>query len=235
MQLSPRTVFEQLVQARVDERTRVWLTDVCRRAHGPRARQALLGAYTGAARRLGREPLGLSDDEAAALQALDPDLSLAQWTTGDLGRALLLLAADAGAGDSFDSTELLIEVYDQGDNSEQRSWLLTLPLLGASERFRHLAVDSCRTNILSLFEAIACENPFPARAFPELHFNQLVLKALFHSIPLTRIVGLERRANAELARMAHAYASERRAAGRPVPADIGLVSAAAPSRSELFR
>jgi len=41
-------------------------------------------------------------------------------------------------------------------------------------------------------------------------------------VRLERIVGLDRRANPELTRMAADYAAERRAARRPVPADIGL-------------
>ena len=50
----------------------------------------------------------------------------------------------------------------------------------------------------------------------------MVLKALFNEVALSRIAGLAGRRNAELTRMAADYASERRAAGRTVPADIGL-------------
>ena len=71
-----------------------------------------------------------------------------------------------------------------------------------------------------MFEALACENPYPAAHFPERNFNQMVLKALFNSIELSRIDGLSGRRNAELSRMARDYAAERRAAGRAVPADI---------------
>jgi hypothetical protein len=38
-----------------------------------------------------------------------------------------------------------------------------------------------------------------------------------------RIVGLQDRVNPELLRMARDYADERRAAGRPVPADVGRI------------
>jgi len=41
-------------------------------------------------------------------------------------------------------------------------------------------------------------------------------------VRLERIVGLQSRVNAELTRMATDFAAERRAAGRSVPADIGL-------------
>jgi hypothetical protein len=83
-----------------------------------------------------------------------------------------------------------------------------------------IGVDACRSSVQTIFEAIACENPFPAARFPELNFNQMVLKALFTDVRLERIVGLDARVTSELRRMADAYASERRAAGRSVPPDI---------------
>ena len=53
-------------------------------------------------------------------------------------------------------------------------------LLPDPERFCASSIDACRTNILPLFEAVACENPYPARYFPERNFNQMVLKAMFN-------------------------------------------------------
>jgi hypothetical protein len=52
----------------------------------------------------------------------------------------------------------------------------------------------------------------------------MVLKAFFTGVPLARVVGLDDRLTPELARMAAGFASERRAAGRSVPADIGRVT-----------
>jgi hypothetical protein len=95
-------------------------------------------------------------------------------------------------------------------------------MLPQPEQYLPIVIDACRTNIEPLFEAIACENPYPAAHFPERNFNQVVLKAMFNGIALARIVGLAGRRNAELARMATDYAAERTAAGRSVPADIDL-------------
>jgi hypothetical protein len=72
-----------------------------------------------------------------------------------------------------------------------------------------------------VFEAIACENPFPALYFSEQSFNQMVLKAVFIEVAVERILGLTARITPELRRMAADYASERRAAGRSVPDDVG--------------
>ncbi|HET6521402.1 MAG TPA: EboA domain-containing protein, partial [Geminicoccaceae bacterium] len=79
------------------------------------------------------------------------------------------------------------------------------------------------TNVLDVFEAIACDNPYPATHFPEANFNQMVVKALFVGTLLARVRGLADRDTPELRRMVGDFASERRAAGRPVPEDAGLV------------
>jgi hypothetical protein len=63
----------------------------------------------------------------------------------------------------------------------------------------------------------------PARFFDERAFGQMILKALFVGAPLARVVELDRRITPELVRMVEAFASERRAAGRDVPADAALV------------
>jgi hypothetical protein len=116
--------------------------------------------------------------------------------------------------------------FKTGDNAERAALLKTLPILPTPERFVDVAVEACRSSVQSVFEAIACENPYPSRYFPDLNFNQLVLKAFFTEVAVKRIVGLEARRSAELVRMALGYASERRAAGRSVPADLSLVTEA---------
>jgi hypothetical protein len=98
--------------------------------------------------------------------------------------------------------------------------LRALSLLPRPDRFCSLATDACRSHVQPVFEAICCESRYPAACFPDLAFRQMVLKALFTGVALDRIHGLRTRIDPELIRMAHDYASERRAAGRPVPADI---------------
>ena len=175
----------------------------------------ILRFYTGASRQLGREALNLQEPELVELKPHTGLLVFDRWRCDDLGRIILLLT---------DPSEPLVSAcYEMGDSSEQESWLRGLTLIPQCERFRDTAIDSCRTNILPLFESIACENPYPQLYFPELNFNQMVLKSLFNGIALSRIVGLQLRLNDELSRMADAYASEREAAGRAVPVDIFLV------------
>jgi hypothetical protein len=216
-------LLTNLLRPRVDAAGWTWLDAMRGRLAGGKPRLALLEAVSGAPRRLGKGRLDLSEEEQAAVAAVDPDLWLARWAVADAGRAWLLHAADAAAGREPDATSLLLAAYEEGDSSEQQSWLRALAVLPGPERFLAAAIDSCRTSILPQFEAIACENPYPSRHFPELNFNQMVLKALFNDVALERIVNLHCRFNPELSRMADDYVSEREAAGRSVPADIWMV------------
>jgi hypothetical protein len=126
--------------------------------------------------------------------------------------------------------ELLWSVWRSGDLGERQAVLRALPGLRDPARHLPIAAEGARTNALAIFEAIAADNPYPSRFFGERELSQLVVKALFLGVPVARIVGLERRMNTELTRMAAAFVSERRAANRDVSED-----AIALSRGELPR
>ncbi len=195
----------------------LWLEQAL--AHAARGTESqLLGAYTGASKHLGRRPIEVGD----------ADGTITGWAAEDAGRLLLLLTRAAEGGHDVEADAGAC--FEQGDTRERHSWLRGVASLPEPERFLPLVVDACRTNILTLFQAVACENPYPARYFPERNFNQLVMKALFNGVSLARIEGLAARANPELTRMAGDFADERRAAGRPVPADIALAMAAPPTQ-----
>lgn len=224
---APPAVLESLralVERRVDPGARAWLAAAVAAAGDPAARPALLEAFTGAGRRLGREALAPDPAARQALTAAGVTWPVESWGLDDAGRVVLLLAAairwPAGAFEA-----LVEEGYRQGDTRERRAVLRGLPLLPAAERFVPLGIEACRTSVQPVFEAIACENPYPSRYFPGPSFNQLVLKALFVGVALDRILGWGERVTAELRQMAADYASERRAAGRPVPGDVDRILA----------
>jgi len=206
------------VRSRGDADATIWFDEALTQVAGGSA-EAVVAVYT-KARRLGRARLSLTAAEQGEVERLQAGAQLDYWTLEDAGRAALLLASAAVNPDGF--VRAATECYDQGDSAEQQSWLKSTALLPEPDQLLPIVIDACRTNILPLFEAVACENPFPARHFPERNFNQMVLKALFNKVALSRIAGLAGRRNADLTRMAADYASERRAAGRTVPSDIGL-------------
>lgn len=178
-------------------------------------------AFAGAGRRLGVGVPQLRPEEAAQLRQAGV-VAPAGWRLDMFARAAFLLRA-LRALPSSGHAEFVREVYRRGDFREQAAVLQTLMLLPDPARFVAMAVDACRTNVRDVFEAIACENRYPATHFADANFNQLVIKAFFIGTAVGRIAGLEQRKSTELRRMAADYASERRAAGRPVPDDLNLV------------
>lgn len=181
--------------------------------------ESFTSAFAAATRRVGKRALEFGTRDLAQLRWTGGRDIPYTWTLDELLRALLLVrAASMLAPDVFQ--QLVEETYAYGDNRERRAVLRSFALLPQPERFVALAVEACRSSIEPLFEAVACENPYPAAYFPELNFNQMVLKALFIGVPLPRVMGLGRRITPELRRMAADYGSERRAAGRSAPPDI---------------
>lgn len=163
-------------------------------------------------RRLG-QAAELSLEAAPELRAARPHCTLTDYVRlWLLSHALPRLASDQQPG-------WVLQLFEAGEMGEQVSILRVLPLLPDSARFVETGVQACRTNARDVFEAIVCENPFLVDHFPELNFNQAVMKAIFMEVSVRRIEQLERRITPELSRMAAGYASERRAAGRPVPED----------------
>jgi hypothetical protein len=134
---------------------------------------------------------------------------------------LLLLACERLAADAH--ARLVRDLFRRGDNDERIALLRSLHHLPQSERFVETAIEACRSHVQDVFEAIACDNPYPAASFPDLNFQQLVMKALFTGAPLSRVIGYQTRITDELKRMVTDYAAERTAAGRVVPDDVALI------------
>jgi len=213
--------FETLLAARIGPDAARWL-ESARDAAGASSVNPLLALYSTAAIRVGRAPLALTAAEHARLADLVPELSFDRWTIDDVARALLLMARRSAGRIDDNFVADATACFEQADAREQQSWLRAASVWPESTRLLPTVIDACRTNIVPVFESIACENPYPSRHFPERNFNQVILKALFNSIALSRVVGLANRMNPELSRMARDYAAERTAAGRSVPADIAM-------------
>lgn len=144
-----------------------------------------------------------------------------RWPPSCFARAALLVASVDAAG--AEAPDRLATALRTSDTAERAAILQALPLLPAPARFADLAADACRSSVQPVFEAVACDNTFPAAHFAEPAFNQMVLKAVFTGAPLARVVGLAERTTPGLIRMAADFRDERRAAGRPVPPDLDFL------------
>lgn len=190
----------------------------------------LSNAYALAARKFGASPLTLSLATRSELGRYG--LSQATWTLRQAARSCLLLTFVAVSAEA-EYARIVQELFYRGDSEERVVVLRCLALLPTATQHQLVATDAVRSHVQSVFEAIACENQYPMRHFSDLAFNQMVMKAYFTGVAAQRIVGLSERNNPELRRMALDFAAERRAASRPVPSDLELVTDQAPLPTEV--
>jgi hypothetical protein len=214
MKLLPEILF-----ARAPEDQRAWLERVWLRDASSADLNAIRAALAAMGRRLGASKLPPEDS-----QRLEQELGevAASCDLACLGRIALVLRA-LELLPVHEHVPFVRQLYLRGDFAEQVAVLRSLPHAPQPARFAELAIEACRTNVLDVFAAIACENPFPAQHMAAPNFNQMVLKAIFMGLDTHRIAGLRTRVTAELKRMVADFASERRAAGRTVPADTDYI------------
>ncbi len=198
----------------------VWLERALAEIGAGVAGERLASLLSMASRHAPRGLLTPSADEyeeaARALKGWNPE----RWTTLEALRVRLVVAHPAVHQESF--PELLEECFRYADVGELLALYRSLGHLPDGRRFVWRAGEGCRTNMRSVFEATACDTPYPAKNFDEDAWQQLVIKAVFVEAPLWRVFGLDRRLSPELARMALDLADERRSAGRRIPPDLWL-------------
>ncbi len=170
-------------------------------------------------RRLGRTALDLSPTElAAAARAVD-GWSPHAWSVVDAARVLVLCETPAGTQGFAKRFRSLCQTADV---AELVTLYRGLPLYPEPASLIDQVGEGLRSNMRNVFEAIVHDNPYPRTHFDEHRWNHMIMKALFVGSALAPIQGLDERANAELARIVADFAAERRAAGRPMPADVSL-------------
>lgn len=141
------------------------------------------------------------------------------WTIDDAARVLLLTSLPlAGA----ELAQEVCDLYWYGDAAEKRGVLRGLAHLDVGDAALPVVRDALRTNDTRLIAAAL--GPYSAVHLDDAAYRQAVLKCVFTGVPLAVVAGLAERRDAELARMFTAFARERVAAGRPVPADVWLVA-----------
>ncbi len=171
-----------------------------------------------APRKLGKADLELGPADLAAAEAAHPGWNPRGWSVDGAARVLGLMTA---AGNRPFS-ERFKDLRRTSDVAEMIALYRGLPLYPDPETLHFEVGEGLRSNIRAVFEAIAHHNPYPRDHFDEHRWNHMILKALFVGSTLSPIVGLEQRANPELARILVDYAQERWAAGRPVTEELWI-------------
>ncbi len=218
--LATQTCLDDFLERRMPDAGAGWLEKTVAEIGTGASGQRLAALLSMASRHAPRGPLGPSaaerDEAGRALAGWDPE----RWTTLDAVRVRMVLAHPAIHEAVF--PDLLEECFRYADVGELVALYRCLGHLPDGRRFVWRAGEGCRTNMRSVFEATACDTPYPVSNFDDDAWHQLVIKAVFIEAPLWRVYGLDGRLSAELARMALDLADERRSAGRRIPPDLLL-------------
>lgn len=211
-------LLHQWIAVRVDEKGIAWI-DKQRSELGNGAPEwKFFTSFSAVPRFVGKSDLDLSPSDLEAADDARPGWDPSRWSVDQAGRTLLVLSLRHTEPAPFNA--MLDAVFSTADVGESVALYQSLPVLPYPDRLTDRAAEGVRSNITSVFNAIALDSPYPLEYLEEAAWNQMVLKAVFVGSPLHRIKGLDARANPELARMLVDYAHERWAASRPVAPEL---------------
>ncbi len=206
----------QIIQKQADTQAITWLNEKAQLTSDFNPRSFYI-AFGAASRFFNKQPLSLSGavlPAAKLRQGFQPDT----WNLLQTARTCLLLHLPHTDEASY--LNILNKLFETADMDEQVALYAALPLLPHPEALVARTADGIRTNMTTVFDAIALHNPYPADYLPEEAWNQMVLKAVFMQRPLYHIDGADQRANDKLARILIDFAHERWAAHRQVMPEL---------------
>lgn len=215
---SPEELLDTWLASRADRGVLDWFHAKAAGAAKGGADASFFLAFSTASRKFGRVSLALSAVERGLSEEARSGWQPGAWTIDQAARTRLLLALPAD--DRVLYRSVLDRLFEDAEHGELVALYQALPLLPHPSDHRARAAEGIRSNMKTVFEAVALRNPYPAEMLDEAAWNQLVLKCLFVGSTLLFVEGLDSRANPPLAQMLSDYAHERWAAGRAVPPEL---------------
>ena len=206
------------LKTRISESSWAWLEHQRQEITQNAIDRNLFTAFSSVSRYLGKQKLELSPEELQQANDLIRGWNPINWTVDQVGRMVLILSFPQVNQEQYVAT--LDKIFAAADVGEAIALYQSLPLLPYPEKFKLRAAEGVRSNMSSVFNAVALNNPYPAQYLDDLAWNQMILKALFIGSPLKPIYGLESRNNSQLSQMLIDYANERLAANRTVNPDL---------------
>jgi hypothetical protein len=214
--LSAQTLLLDWLKRRIPEDGLAWLEEKAALLATGAPDKTLFSSFSACVRHAGKAPLSLAGPDLEAARDSVADWDPSDWTCDQAARIFLLLSLAPGPH----SAKLIDQLWQTADMGESVALQKALAVLPYPEGHLARAREAIRSNIKAVFEAIATRNPYPSLHFDALGWNQMIVKTFFVDVPLSLVVGIERRANPPLSRMLADLAHERWAAGRPFPPDL---------------
>jgi hypothetical protein len=170
-------------------------------------------AFVMVPRKTGKSLIQLNEEQKVLIEEAGISY-ISNWTIDRLCRVWLLNTLN-----SIDQEKLYATVdrlFLSAEMNEAVALYSALPFLAYPEIWVKRCAEGIRSNIGPVLEAIMENNPYPSENLDEAAWNQLVLKAFFTEKNINLVIGLDKRANLELALTLIDYAKERWAAKRKV-------------------
>ena len=202
----------------LNDKARNWVDEKAQAIKNGSEEWVFFTSFSAVPRYTGKEELNLDARAQEAADALRPGWKAGHWSVDQAARAIMALSVPSDDETAYFAT--MTKVFNAADIGESVALYQCLPLFPHPEGFIERAQEGLRSNLTSVFQAVAQRNPFPMEYFGENAFNQMVLKSCFVNSSLHDIMGLDQRTNANLAHMLVDYAHERWAASRVVTPEL---------------
>ena len=213
-----REMLKSWIFPLLDERGREWVAQKVTAIEQEGTGWVFFSSFSAVPRFTGKTELKLDADALAEAETIRSGWNPALWSVDQATRTLIALSLPSR--DVNAHKEAMERLFNAADIGESIALYQALPLFPVPEHYIERAKEGLRSNMTSVFEAVAHNNPFPSDFFKENAWNQMVLKCCFVGSSLHHIVGIDDRANPTLARMLVDYAHERWAASRVVTPDL---------------
>ena len=215
-----KDVFADIIHHNVTADTKTWLQEALRtkvslqQPDGEKNGAQLNFAFAAVPRKTGRQLIQVTREEHDRLKEIHPPFSIKDWTIDRLCRVWILLQLDSSDKENY--FRKLENLFKAAEMNELAALYSALIGFDYPDDWQKQCAEGIRSNVGIVLEAIMYDNPYPYKYLSEPAWNQLVMKAFFTDKDVRRIIGLDERANKELAAILVDYANERWAAHRIV-------------------
>lgn len=218
MEMAERNKFNAVITAIVKQNAAEevfnWLQEKAANIHREKGSAQLNLAFATVPRKTGHLLIKISGEERKIMEGVHNGFSIDDWTIDRLSRLWLLMQLDSSEKDDY--RYKIENLFKAAEMNELAALYSSLFFLDHPEEWKKQCAEGIRSNIGTVLEAIMYNNPYPFKYLADPGWNQLVLKAFFTDKNVNRIIGLDERANKELAWILIDYANERWAAHRTV-------------------
>lgn len=218
MEAETNTSFKQMLAISIEENVSPeiysWLRDKAAQSADKNSGYQLNLTFTAIPRKTGKKEVSLENAEIKNLENLLPGFTIQNWTIDRVARVWLLMQLERLDKETYLSR--IENLFPQAEMNELVALYSSLPVLAYPEAWTWRCAEGIRSNIGTVLEAIMYHNPYPSKNLDEGAWNQLVMKAFFTDKNVNNIIGLDERANPNLANTIFDYVEERWAAGREV-------------------